>query len=185
MNQKIADWFLSLPPALTAPAVSGALALAWCWVAYWLAARVPLIRRVREQCSPAVCRKQLSHWYHRVLYRPVRRKAGLDEGGLYLAQNVLLWGLVAVTLLHPLLSLLPGWGMPAAEVADRVLVTVAVAGVGIASLLAQPRATCERHARWGFRPFHGLVFAVLWEILMMFVILSWIYIAWFLPAVAV
>ena len=79
----------------------------------------------------------------------------------------------------------PYAGMPAAEVADRVLVTATVVGVGIASLLAQPRATCERHARWGFRPFHGFVFAVLWEILMMVVILSWIYIAWFLPAVAV
>ncbi len=184
MNQKIADLFLSLPSALTSPAVAGSIALALCWLWYLLAARAPLPRRVREKCSPAVLKKQAPRLRDRVLYRPLRRRAALDEGGLYLSQTLLLLGLCAVTLLHPLLLVFAGMKIPAAAVADRTVVTLAVIGIGITALFTLPRAVRERHARWGFHPLHGVFFAALWEILSALAVLSWTYIAWFLPAIA-
>lgn len=184
MNQWLADLFLSLPRALTDPLVFGSLVLILCWLCYAFYLRAPLARAVRRRCGDE---RGIPHGIppmRRLLYGSVRKRARLDEGGLYLGNLAALLSLSCVSAIHIVLFIFARDGMKGCGMADRVLLTITVLAVGVLSLATQPRATIERRERWGFGKVNAVLHAAIWELLIVVFVLLWLYDAWFLPAFA-
>ena len=180
MNQWLADVFLALPSALTASHVFGSLCLAFCWLCYVFNVRFPLVlavsrRRKRGEEQP------LGVW-QRLFYTLLRKKARLDEGGVYLTHLLAFLLLTVATLLHLLLFAFCMQGVAFAVTVDRLALTVAVGVICVFSLFTQPAATMERRLRWGFHKPGSIVRAVLRELLIVAVLFLWLYDAYFLPA---
>lgn len=182
MNQWLADLFFALPPALTAPHVFGTACLVFFWLCYFFDVRPPLVAAVRRGCREDWRREHLSRLRQRLFFSSARKKAKLDEGGLY-AMNLLSLVLLAVaTVSH--IALLPlclqdtAWAIGA----DKLILTLACGLVAIFSLVTQPGATMERRTRWGFGKTGSIVRAVLRELVIVAVLFLWLYDAYFLPA---
>ena len=182
MNQWLADLFFALPQWLTAPYVFGTFCLVFLWLCYFFDIRSMITRRVRKHCSEAYRREHLASVRSRILYGSVRKKAKLDEGGVYLLHLLSLILIVCATVLHAALFGFCHAGVALAVAADNIVLTVTVSAIGILSLATQPGATLERRTRWGFRLPGTVVRAVLREAILVAVIFLWIYDAYFLPA---
>ena len=181
MNQALADLFLALPRTLTDPCVFGSIWLLLCWAGYVAFVRGPITRAVRARCPATFLSTHLPHPWHRLLYGAARKKARLDEGGLYQTNLAVLCALSAATVGHVVLLLLSA-RLPALETLDRLALTAVVCGMAVLCLLTQPATTLERRARWGFGKVGSVLCALLWEALIVAALLLWLYDAWFLPA---
>ena len=180
MNQWLADVFLSLPSFLTASHVFGSICLVFCWLCYLFNVRFPITQAVRRQRKRG--EEQPPHVWQKVFYTSLRKKARLDEGGVYLLHLLALLSLTAVTLLHVALLALCVQGVSLAVTVDRIALTVAVGGICLFSMFTQPAATMERRLRWGFHKPGSVARAVLRELLIVAVLFLWLYDAYFLPA---
>ncbi len=183
MNQWLADLFLALPSVLTAPHVFGTICLALCWTYYVFDIRGPITRAVRE-CSLAFRRQHLSRRRDRLFYGAARKKARLDEGGVYLVNLASFLLLCMTTVLHGALFFLCVQGDAMACLALRMVLTLTIFVVSVLALLTQPSTTLDRRTRWGFARTGSVVRAVLRELFIVAVLFLWIYDAWFLPAIA-
>lgn len=181
VNQLLADLFLSLPRALTDPRVFGSVWLLLCWLGYVAFVRGPIRRAVRARCSASFLATELPRPWHRILYGAARKKARLDEGGLYRTNLAVLVSLTVAVVLHVLLFAL-SYRLPLLETVDRLVVTVAVCAVSVLCLATQPATTVERRLRWGFGKGSAWLCAVLWELAIVAALFLWLYDAWFLPA---
>jgi hypothetical protein len=181
MNQWLADLFLSLPRALAEPLVFGSLMLILCWLCYAFYLRAPIARAVRRRCGDERGIPPM----RRLLYGAVRKRARLDEGGLYLGNQAAFLSLSCVSAIHVVLFIFARDGLKGCGIADRVLLTITVLAVGALSLATQPRATIERRERWGFGKGNAVLHAAIWELLIVVFVLLWLYDAWFLPAFAI
>ena len=179
MNQWLADVFLSLPPFLTASHVFGSFCLAFCWLCYVFNLRYPITQAVRRHRRRGD--GQPSGLWQRVFCTSLRKKARVDEGGVYLTHLLTLLLLLAVTLLHGALLALCVQGDALALAVDRIALTVLMWAVCLFSLFTQPAATMERRLRWGFHKTGSIVRAVLREILIVAALFLWLYDAYFLP----
>ncbi|MBR5615355.1 MAG: hypothetical protein IKW66_00895 [Clostridia bacterium] len=182
MNQWLADLFFALPRALTEPYVFGSLCLAFAWLCYFADIRSPITRAVRSRCGDAFCRANMPRVWQRIFYRAARKKAKLDEGGLYLTNLFSFFLMAMATLIHAALLVLCVQDMAAAVTVDKILLTVTLCIISLLALMTQPAATLDRRTRWGFRHTGNVVRAVLRELLIVAVLFLWLYDAWFLPA---
>jgi len=182
VNQWLADLFFALPPALTAPHVFGPACLIFFWLCYFFDVRPPLVAAARRGCREDWRREHLSRPWQRLFFSSARKKARLDEGGLYLMNLLSLLVLLAVTLLHAALLPLCLQDMTLAIGADKLALTLAIGLVAILSLVTQPGATMERRTRWGFRRTGSIVRVILRELLIVAIVFLWLYDAYFLPA---
>ena len=182
MNQWLADVFFSLPSVLTASHVFGSFCLAFCWLCYAFNVRFLLVQAVRSRCREDYRREHLSRAWQRLFYSSVRKKARLDEGGVYLTHLLAFLLLTVATLLHLFLFAFCMQGVALAVTVDRLALTVAVGVICVFSLFTQPAATMERRLRWGFHKTGSIVRAVLREVLIVAVIFLWLYDAYFYPA---
>jgi hypothetical protein len=182
MNQWLADLFFALPSSLTVPYVFGSVCLVFFWLCYFFDIRPPLVAAVERNCREAYRKEHLSSRWRRLFYASVRKKARLDEGGLYLMHLLSLLLLSTVTLLHTALFPFCLQDMALAIGADKVFLTLTIALGAIFSLVTQPGTTMERRTRWGFRRTGSIVRAILRELLIVIVLFLWLYDAYFLPA---
>lgn len=173
---------MALPRGLTEPGVFGSVWLVLCCLGYVAFVRGPITRAVRARCSPSYLSAHLPHVWHRVFYGAARKKAGLDEGGLYLINLSVFWSLVGAVVLHTALFAL-SYRLPALETVDRLLLTVVICVMAFLCLVTQPATTVERRVRWGFGRGGSVVCAVLWEVAIIAALFLWLYDAWFLPAI--
>jgi hypothetical protein len=180
VNQWLADVFLALPSVLTASHVFGSFCLAFCWLCYVFNVRFPLVKAVSRRRKRGE-EQPLGAW-QRLFYTSLRKKARLDEGGVYLTHLLAFLLLAAATLLHLSLLALCIQGVALAVSVDRLALTVAVGVICLFSLFTQPAATMERRLRWGFHKPGSIVRAVLREVLIVTVLFLWLYDAYFLPA---
>lgn len=181
MNQLLADVFLALPRGLTDPRVFGSVWLVLCALGYVAFVRGPITRAVRAHCSASYLSTHLPRPWHRILYGAARKKAKLDEGGLYTTNLAVLLTLAVAVVLHALLFVL-SYRLPALATVDRVLLTAVVCVMAFLCLVTQPATTVERRVRWGFGKGSAWLCAVLWEIAIVALLFLWLYDAWFLPA---
>ena len=181
MNQLLADCFLALPRGLTDPRVFGSVWLALCILGYVAFVRGPITRAVRARCSASYLATHLPRPWHRILYGAARKKAKLDEGGLYTINLAVLLTLALTTAVHVALFVL-SYRLPALATVDRILLTAVVGGMTFLCLVTQPATTVERRVRWGFGKGRSWLCAVLWEIVIVAALFLWLYDAWFLPA---
>ena len=182
MNQWLADVFFALPSTLTAPHVFGSLCLVFFWLCYFFDVRPPLVAAVYKNCREGYIEEYLSRPWRRVFFASVRKKAKLDEGGLYAMHLLTLLPLLVATVLHGALFAFCLGGMPLAVETDKLALTLACGLVTIFSLILQPGATMERRTRWGFRKTGSIVRAILRELWIVAVAFLWLYDAYFLPA---
>ena len=178
MNQALADLFLSLPPALRAPAVFGAVCLTLDWLGFWLWIHLPLDRVVRTHYGETAFRRKMPRPWHRILYGAARDKLATD--GLFVANRVLLSLLAAASAVVGVCLFLPA--IPWLDITSRALLTLTLGLSGALYLGYQPSTTLERRVRWGFGKANAVVHAALWEVLITAVVFLWLYDAWFLPA---
>ena len=182
MNQWLADLFFVLPSGVTAPCVFGSICLGFFWLCYLFDIRPPLVAAVCRGCREDWQQEHLSRPWQRLFFTSARKKARLDEGGLYLVHLLTLLSLSTVTVLHAALFPFCLQEMTLAVEADKLALTLAFGLVAIFSLILQPGATMERRARWGFRKTGSVVRAILRELLIVAVAFLWLYDAYFLPA---
>ena len=177
----LADLFVALPRGLTDARVFGSIWLLLCCLGYVAFVRGPITRAVRARCSASYLSTHLPHVWHRLFYGAARKKAKLDEGGLYLTNLIAFWSLVGSVALHAVLFALSDRA-PACELLDRILLTAVVCVMAFLCLVTQPTTTVERRLRWGFGKGSSVVCAVLWELAIVAALFLWLYDAWFLPA---
>ncbi len=182
MNQWLADVFFSLPQALIAPHIFGILVLLFWWACYFADIRGPIERAVRATCGRSFWQAKLQKPWQRLFFGAARKKAKLDEGGVYLTNLAAFLLLTMTTVMHAALFIFCMQGMALASRIDSILLTVTTCIIGTLTLLTQPHTTIERRTRWGFRRTGSIVRAVLREFLIVAVIFLWIYAAWFYPA---
>ena len=182
VNQWLADVFFALPSVLTAPHVFGSLCLVFFWLCYFFDVRPPLVAAVRKNCRGDFIAEHLPRPWRRIFFASARKKAKLDEGGLYAMHVLTLLPLLVATVLHGALLAFCFGGMPLAVETDKLALTLTFGLVAIFSLILQPRATMERRTRWGFRKTGSAVRAILRELLIVAVTFLWLYDAYFLPA---
>ena len=184
MNQWLAELFLSLPRGLTDVRTLGAVFLVLCWLGYvfFIHARVTLL--VRRDCNEAFWDAKLRAPWRRLFYGAARQKAGLDAGGIYIANLAAFWSLLVTTAVHILLLSLAPRETPGVWTADAVMLTVIIGGIGVLCLLSQPSLTLYRRQRWGFGRKNAVLHAALWEVAIVLLLLLWLYGAWFFPAFA-
>jgi hypothetical protein len=182
MNQWLADVFFALPSSVTAPYVFGSICLVFFWLCYFFDIRPPIVGAIERHCRQDWREEHLSRPWNRLFFSAARKKAKLDEGGLYLMHLLALLALSTATLLH--IALLPFClqDMALAIGADKIALSFAVGLVAIFSLVTQPRATMERRTRWGFRRPGSIVRAILRELSIVIIVFLWLYDAYFLPA---
>jgi len=182
MNQWLADLFFALPSGVTAPYVFGFGCLVFFWLCYFFDVRPLLVDAVNRGCREDFIKTHLSRPQSRIFYTAARKKARLDEGGLYLMHLLALLSLSTVTVLH--VALLPFClqAMTLAIEADKAALSVVFGLAAVFSLITQPRATMQRRERWGFRRAGNVVRAILRELCIVIVLFLWLYDAYFLPA---
>ncbi|MBO5899069.1 MAG: hypothetical protein J6R04_08665 [Clostridia bacterium] len=181
MNQLLADLFLALPRGLTDPRVFGSVWLTLCILGYVAFVRGPITRAVRAHCSASYLSTHLPRPWHRILYGAARKKAKLDEGGLYTTNLAVLLTLAGTVAVHVALFVL-SYRLPALATVDRILLTAVVGVMAFLCLVTQPATTLERRMRWGFGRASSVLCAVAWDLLIVAALFLWLYDAWFLPA---
>ena len=181
MNQCLAESFLALPRTLTDPRVCGSVWLLLCCLGYVAFVRGPITRAVRARCSAAFLATDLPRPRHRILYGAARKKARLDEGGLYQTNLIVLVSLAVAVALHAALFVL-SYRLPLLATVDRLVVTAVVCVMSVLCLATQPATTVERRLRWGFSKGSAWLCALLWELAIVAALFLWLYDAWFLPA---
>lgn len=182
MNQWLAELFLSMPPALSDSLTFGSLMLVLCWLGYAFWLRAPLLRAVRARCGEAFLADHMPRPWHWLFCGTARKKARLDEGGLYIGNHAVFWSLLSVSVVHGVLFYLTKQGESVCGLVDRVILTVASLIIGALCLWTQPAATVERRVRWGFGRMNAVIHAIVWEALTVAVLFLWLYDAWFFPA---
>lgn len=182
MNQWLADLFFALPVSLTAPCLFGSLCLAFFWLCYFFDIRPPVVSAVDRACREDWQKTHLSRPWQRIFFSAARKKARLDEGGLYLMNLLSLLALSSVTVLHAALVPFCLQDVTPAVGADKLALSLVIGLVAIFSLVTQPRATMARRTRWGFRRTGSIVRAILRELVIAAIVFLWLYDAYFLPA---
>lgn len=182
MNQWLADWFFALPSSVTAPYVFGSICLAFFWLCYFFDIRPPVVSAIERYCRKDWQEAHLSRPWDRLFFSAARKKARLDERGLYLMHLLSVLALSTVTVLHAALIPFCLQDVALAIGADKIALSLGIGLVAIFSLITQPRATLERRGRWGFRRPGSIVRAALRELLIVVIVFLWLYDAYFLPA---
>lgn len=183
MNQVIADAIRSLPWWLRDTYILGWLYLVLCCLGYVYFLRPTLWHIVRARLPERVIQDTLPTRASRLFFNGVKKKAHLWDNGWFTVNRILLPLLPAVVCLHGVASILAlTLPTPPAllQTADTALLSVLFFVMAVLLLMTQPRATMERRKKWGFRPLGNLVHTVLWELIIVFLLFLWLYVAYFL-----
>lgn len=162
-----------IPADLLSPAVFGSVCLLLCWIAYFTSWHNRVGAAVRASLSDAYRSSHLPHPRQRLFYGAVRKKAGLDRSGLYAANLLLFWSLLAGCAAHGLLLYFDFL------LADQLLVDALFTVFCVIWLLTQPASTVDRRTRWGFYRTGTVLRVFIREILILFLLAFRFYVVWF------
>jgi hypothetical protein len=183
MNQAVANAIRALPEPLQNTAILGVAFLALSYLAAFFWIRPALWRYIRANLSERYINDRLPTPASRIFFGKIRKKARLDSCGWFTVNRIFLPLLASVTIVHAVLIGLmwglatpPTWLLPL----DAAMLSLLFFVTALLSLIAQPAATMERRARWGFYTAGNLVHALIWEGIIIISLFFWLYVAYFL-----